>query len=206
MRALQVALHMADVPQWNAGEAGTRRLGGYDIPGQLPILPLSDVVVFQHMVAPLLVSNPESIRLIDDVVAGDRLVGVTLQNNPDDEHPRREQLKSIGCIARVVRMLKFPDESVRVLIQGLKRMRLGEMVGEKPYLTAQISPLEDTVKSGIELAALVRNASTQFQEVIKLSSSVPDELRVTVLNTEDPGKLADSIAANLNLSLEEKQG
>jgi ATP-dependent Lon protease len=197
---------MAEAPeQLNPGETGASRLVGHDIPGQLPILPLSDVVVFPHMVAPLLVTNPQTIRLIDDVVAGDRLVGVTLQNNPDDENPRREQLKNIGCIARVVRMLKFPDESVRVLIQGLKRMRLGETVNEKPYLVAHVAPLDDIVESGLELAALVRNATTLFQEIVKISSTVPDELRVTVLNTEDPSKLSDAIASSLNLSLEERQ-
>src|SRR5258706_3930896 len=100
---------MADAPQSNSGESSGARLGTQDIPTQLPILPLSDVVVFPHMIAPLLVSNPQSIRLIDDVVAGDRLLGVTLQKNPDDEQPRGEQLQPIGCIARVVRMLKFPD-------------------------------------------------------------------------------------------------
>src|SRR5437867_4562941 len=89
----------------------TKLLGAQDIPSQLPILPLSDVVVFPHLIAPLLVSNASQIRLIDDVVAGDRLVGVTLQKNPDDEQPRGEQLRHDGCIARVVRMLKFPDES-----------------------------------------------------------------------------------------------
>ena len=88
-----------------------------DFPTQLPILPLSDVVVFPHMVAPLLVSNAESIRLIDDVVAGNRLLAVTLQTDPDAEHPRPDQLHPYGCIARVVRMLKLPDESIRVLHQ-----------------------------------------------------------------------------------------
>jgi ATP-dependent Lon protease len=197
---------MAEALQSKTGEASGVRLGGQEIPSQLPILPLSDVVVFPHMVAPLLVSNPQSIRLIDDVVAGDRLVGVTLQNNPEDEQPRRDQLKGVGCVARVVRMLKFPDESVRVLIQGMRRMRLGETVGETPYLVARISPLQDKLDGGLELTALTRNAATQFQEVIKTSSSMPDELKVTVLNVEDPAKLSDIIAANLNLSLEEKQG
>src|SRR5271163_595298 len=95
-----------------------------DFPTRLPILPLSDVVVFPHMVAPLLVSNRQSIQLIDDVVAGNRLLAVTLQTDPDLEQPRADQLRPYGCIARVMRMLKFPDDSVRVLIQGLKRMRI----------------------------------------------------------------------------------
>ena len=89
----------------------------YELPTQLPVLPLSDVVVFPHMVAPLLVSNTQSIRLIDDVVAGNRLLAVTLQKDPEAEHPGPDQLHGCGCTARVMRMLKFPDESVRVLIQ-----------------------------------------------------------------------------------------
>src|SRR6267142_5208644 len=129
---------MADAPQSNSGESGGARLGTQDLPTQLPVLPLSDVVVFPHMVAPLLVSNAQSIRLIDDVVAGNRLLAVTLQTDPDLEHPRSDQLHPYGCIARVVRMLKFPDDSVRVLIQGLKRMRIIRVESEKPYLQAEI--------------------------------------------------------------------
>ena len=111
-----------------------------ELPTQLPILPMSDVVVFPHMVAPLLVSNAQSIRLIDDVVAGHRLLAVTLQTDPDVDQPRPDQLHPFGCIARVVRMLKFPDDSVRVLIQGLKRMRIVRVETETPYLQAQIAP------------------------------------------------------------------
>ena len=187
----------------NASSKGA--LAGQSIPGQLPILPLSDVVVFPHMVAPLLASSPTSVHLIDDVVAGDRLIGVTLQKDPDQEHPRLEQLYEFGCVARVNRMLKFPDESVRVLIQGLKRFKIVRSQSETPYLIAQIEPLDDQFTPGIELAALARNAVNQFQEVVSLSPSLPEELKVATLNIEDPGKLADVIAANLNLSLEEKQ-
>jgi ATP-dependent Lon protease len=187
----------------NASSKGA--LNGQSIPGQLPILPLSDVVLFPHMVAPLLASSPNSVHLIDDVVAGDRLIGVTLQKDPDQEHPRLEQLYEFGCVARVNRMLKFPDESVRVLIQGLKRFKIVRSQSETPYLIAQIEPLDDQFTPGIELAALARNAVNQFQEVVSLSPSLPEELKVATLNIEDPGKLADVIAANLNLSLEEKQ-
>jgi ATP-dependent Lon protease len=176
-----------------------------EIPSQLPILPLSDVVVFPHMVAPLLVSSAQSIRLIDDVVAGSRLVGVTLQKDPEQEHPHAQDLHEFGCVARVTRMLKFPDESVRVLIQGLKRMKIVRIESEEPYLVGRIAPLEDQVDASIELSALARNAANQFQEIINLSPSMSDELKIAVLNIEDPGKLADLIAASLNISLQEKQ-
>ncbi len=180
-------------------------LAAQDIPAQLPLLPLSDVVVFPHMVAPLLVSSAHSIKLIDDVVAGNRLVGVTLQKDPEQERPRPENLHEYGCVARVARMLKFPDESVRVLIQGLKRMKIVRVETEEPYLVARIAPLEDESEPSIELAALARNAANQFQEIISLSPSLPEELKVAALNIEDPGKLADVIAANLNISLPERQ-
>jgi ATP-dependent Lon protease len=187
-------------------EPGKRVPAAPEIPERLPVLPLSDVVVFPHMIAPLLVSSAQSIRLIDDVVAGNRLVGVTLQKDPEQEHPRAENLHEFGCVARVTRMLKFPDETVRVLIQGLKRMNIVRVESEQPYLVARIQPLEDELKPGIELAALVRNVANQFQEIINLLPSLPDELKVAAVNIEDPSKLADLIASNLNLSLEEKQG
>ena len=186
-------------------EMPTRDLAMHDLPKQLPILPLSDVVVFPHMVAPLLVSNAQSIRLIDDVVAGNRLLVVTLQTDPDAEHPRPDQLHLCGCIARVLRMLKFPDDSVRVLIQGLKRMRIDRIDAEGPYLQAHLTPLDDELEAGLETSALARNAANQFQEIISLSPSLPDELKMAVVNIEDPSKLADVIAANLNVPLQEKQ-
>ena len=177
----------------------------HDLPTRLPILPLSDVVVFPHMVAPLLVSNAQSIRLIDDVVAGTRLLAVTLQTDPDVEHPRPDQLHSYGCIARVLRMLKFPDDSVRVLIQGLKRMRIDRIDTETSYFQAHLTPLDDELEASLETSALARNAANQFQEIISLSPSLPDELKVALVNIEDPSKLADVIAANLNVPLPDKQ-
>ena len=177
----------------------------HDLPTQLPILPLSDVVVFPHMVAPLLVSNAQSIRLIDDVVAGNRLLVVTLQTDPDVEHPRPDQLHSCGCIARVLRMLKFPDDSVRVLIQGLKRMRIDRIDADGSYLQAHLTPLDDELETSLETSALARNAANQFQEIINLSPSLPDELKMAMVNIEDPSKLADVIAANLNVPLPDKQ-
>ncbi len=135
----------------------------------------------------------------------ERLLGVTWQTDPDLDQPRPDQLHPFGCIARVVRMLKFPDDSVRVLIQGLKRMRVVRVEAETPYLQAQIAPVDDEQETSLELSALARNAANQFQEIINLSPSLPDELKVALVNIDDPGKLADVIAANLNIPLHEKQ-
>ncbi|NQU09253.1 LON peptidase substrate-binding domain-containing protein, partial [bacterium] len=175
------------------------------LPDVLPLLPLSDLVVFPHLVVPLLVTSGSSTRLIDDVVAGPRLVAVTLQKNPSDENPTFDHLHHQGCAARVMRMLKFPDESVRVLIQGLKRVELLGAETDTPYLKARVRPVEDVTDAEIETSALARNAAKQFQEIISLSPALPDELKVAIVNIDEPGKLADVIAANLNLSLTERQ-
>src|ERR1019366_1920243 len=135
---------MAETGQSNAAiPTNPTETAGLTVPAELPLLTLGDLVVFPDLAVPLLVSTPQSIKLIDEVVAGDRLVAVTLQKNPDDDHPKLDQLFHVGVVARVLRMLKFPDESVRVLIQGLKRIRVEAITREEPYLVARVTPLEN---------------------------------------------------------------
>jgi ATP-dependent Lon protease len=184
---------------------GATRPAAAAIPERLPILPMSDVVVFPHMTVPLLVTSGASTKLIDDVVAADRLLVVTLQKDPEEEHPRADQLHEFGCVVRIVRMLKFPDESVRVLIQGQKRAKILRIESETPYLVGRIAPMEDEIEDSLELVALARNAANQFQEIVGLSPSLPDELRVAASNMEDPVRLADLIGSVLNIPLPEKQ-
>jgi len=175
------------------------------LPSLLPILGLSDIVIFPGMVAPLLVDTAQSIRLIDDVVEGDRLLGLVLQKKPDIETPMPEDLYDYGCGARVLKMLKFPDNTVRILIEGLWRIRIREYEAQTPYLRARIELLKDESVDSVELTALSRNAHQQFQEIIKLNPALPDQVKIAALNTEAGGNLTDLIAANLNLSLEERQ-
>ena len=184
---------------------GAARPATTEIPSRLPVLPMSDVVLFPHMTVPLLVTSGPSTKLIDDVVAGNRLLVVTLQKDPEVEHPRADQLHEFGCIARIVRMLKFPDESVRVLIQGQKRAKILRIESDGPYSVGRIAPMEEEIEDSIELAALARNAANQFQEIVSLSPSLPDELKVATNNTEDPARLADLIVSVLNIPLPEKQ-
>jgi ATP-dependent Lon protease len=175
------------------------------LPESLPILGLSDIVIFPGTVTHLLVETPQSIRLIDDVVAGDRFLGLVLQRNPDIENPAPVDLHPCGCAGRVLKMLKFPDGSVRVAVEGLRRFRILTYASESPYLVARIEKLKDVAEDSLELTALTRNAEREFQEIIKLSPTLAEQVKVAALNTEEPGKLADLIAANLNLSLEERQ-
>ncbi len=175
------------------------------LPDRLPILGLSDIVIFPGMVAPLLVETSQSVRLIDDVVAGDRLVGLVLQRKPDVENPLPDDLHTSGCCARVLRMLKFPDNSVRVLVEGLRRVKLGEFPELTPYLVAKVEYLEEPLDESVEISALSRNAERLFQEIIKLSPNLAEQVKVASLNTDDPGRLTDVIAATVNLSLDERQ-
>jgi ATP-dependent Lon protease len=175
------------------------------LPEILPLLGLSDIVIFPGMVAPLLVETSQSTRLIDDVVAGDRLLGLVLQRNPDVENPVPDDLWEHGCAARVLKMLKFPDNSVRVLIEGLRRFHIKEYTSLTPYLQARAQILNDEIEDSLEMAALTRNAERQFQEIIKLSPTLSEQIKVAALNTEESAKLTDLIAANLNLNLEERQ-
>ena len=181
------------------------RSGGKSLPEVLPILGLSDIVIFPGMVAPLLVESAASIRLIDDVVAGDRFIGLVLQKKPEVENPTPVDLWQHGCAVRVLKMLKFPDNTVRVLVEGLRRFRVAHYESHEPYLRAKIEVIRDVVEQSLELTAMTRNAQRQFQEIIDLSPAMSDEVKVAALNTEHPGKLADLVAANLNLSLEERQ-
>jgi len=176
-----------------------------ELPPSLPVLPLSDVVVFPYMVAPLLVSAKSSVRLIDDVVAGNRLLLLVLQLKPETEEPTSKDLFQFGCIARVLKMLKFPDDSVRVLVQGLKRARIKRFESDNPYIQAEIEGIEDELDDSVESEALARNATKQFQEIITLSPNLPDELKIALLNMDDAGKLSDLIAANINIPLPDKQ-
>src|SRR5256885_1750336 len=157
------------------------------------------------MVVPLLVDTAQSFRLIDDVVEGDRLLGLVLQRKPELETPTPEELHDYGCAARVLKMLKFPDNTVRVLVEGLWRIRITGYESQTPYLRAKIDVLKDVAGESVEMTALARNAHRQFQEIIKLTPALSDQVKIAALNTEEAGPLTDLIAANLNLNLEERQ-
>jgi ATP-dependent Lon protease len=185
--------------------ARTGAAGADAPPESLPVLGLADVVVFPGMIVPLLVDTPQSTRLVDDVVAGDRLVALVLQRRPDVQNPAPADLWNVGCAARVLKMLKFPDGSARVLVEGLWRVALKEFTSDKPYLRARIEVLADQPDDSIEAAALFRTAQNQFQQIINLSPGLSETVKVQALNTEEPGRFADLIATNLNLGLEERQ-
>jgi ATP-dependent Lon protease len=185
--------------------AGSPRISSRSLPESVPILGLSDIVIFPGAVVPLLIETGPSLKLIDDIVAGDRLFGAVLQRKADVAEPAPADLYEVGCVSRLSKMVKFPDGSVRVLVEGLWRIRVKNFLPPAPYLRANYDLLRDETEDSVELQAMLRNAHKQFEEITKLSTALTDQVKIAALNTEHPGHFADLIAANLNLSLEDRQ-
>jgi ATP-dependent Lon protease len=181
------------------------RISSGSLPEVVPVLGLSDIVIFPGAVVPLLVETGASIRLIDDVVGGDRLMGAALQRKAEVADPAPEDLYEVGCVVRLAKMVKFPDGTARVLVEGLWRIRFKDYTTTAPYLCAKYELLRDVTDESIEVQAMMRNAQSQFHEIIKLSPALSEQVKIAALNTEEPGHFADLIAANLNLSLEDRQ-
>ncbi|HVU26755.1 MAG TPA: endopeptidase La [Verrucomicrobiae bacterium] len=183
----------------------TPRISSRSLPETVPVLGLSDIVIFPGAVVPLLVETGPSLRLIDDIVAGDRLFGAVLQRKPEIADPLPQDLHEVGCVSRLSKMVKFPDGTARVLVEGLWRIRLKDFSLPAPYLRASYDLLRDETEDSVELHAMLRNAHKQFEEIAKMSTALTDQVKIAALNTEHPGHFADLIAANLNLPLEDRQ-
>ena len=132
-------------------------------------------------------------------------MGVALHRKPEAENPTPDEIHEVGCAARLLKMLKFPDNTVRVLVEGLWRVRIKEYTSTTPYLSAKFELMKDLTEDSVELTAMMRNAQGQFQDIIKLSPALSEQVKIAALNTENPGHFTDLIAINLNLSLEERQ-
>ncbi len=174
-------------------------------PAILPILPLRGVVVYPQTAVPLTVGQPRSIRLVDEVVAGDKLVGLVAATNPELETPGPTDLYRVGTIATVHRLLKAPDGTIRLLVQGMDRFRLGEFVAEEPYLRARVQLLPELVEEGLEVDALARNARDQFGQIAQLIPSLPEELISSVLSLENPLQTVYTIANFQRMELADAQ-
>lgn len=174
-------------------------------PEVLPILPLRGVVVYPHTAVPLTVGQPRSIKLVDEVVAGDKLVGLVAARDPELETPGPNDLYRVGTIAIVHRLLRAPDGTVRLLVQGVERFRWIEFVAEEPYLKARTEPAPENVEEGLEIDALARNARDQFQEITQMIPSFPEELAGSITAVEEPLQTAYTIANYQRIDLKDAQ-
>src|SRR5699024_1018135 len=145
------------------------------------------------------------LRLIDDVVAGDRIVGLVLQKDSEQEGAGPGETHEVGVVANIHQMMRVPDGTVRLAIQGVRRMRITEWVAEEPYLTARIEEIPEEADESVEVKALMRNTLELFQRLVSLVSSLPDELATAAYNIDDPLHLVYLIASNLRMEAEEKQ-
>jgi ATP-dependent Lon protease len=176
-----------------------------EIPEKIAILPLRDTVVYPYMVAPLVIARDKSVKLIDDALAGTRIIGIVAQQKAEIDDPTPADIYEFGVAATILKMLKFPDGSIRLLIQGLTRIRIKKMISVTPYFTARIETVPDVTEATVELEALMRNVLDLFTKIVTLAPHMPDELQVAAMNLKDPSKMADLIAANLNMTVAEKQ-
>jgi ATP-dependent Lon protease len=157
------------------------------------------------VILPILVGQEKSIRLVDEVVVGNRMIGVVALKEQEAQDPRPDDLFPLGTAAVIAKMLKLPDGTISIMVQGLERIRLGQMTQTEPYYRAAVVPLPDHEVRDQEVEALVLNLRRLFQEAVDLSPNLPAELAIMALNIDEGGMLADMIASNLNLSMEEKQ-
>jgi ATP-dependent Lon protease len=175
------------------------------IPEELPILPLRGVVAYPQAIIPLIVGQQRSIRLVDAAVASGSLIGLVASHDPDNELPAPEEIHSVGTAAAIQRMMRAPDGGVRILVQGLERIRIGEYTQSEPYLVARAEVAPETIEESIELEALMRNVVDQFRTLSDLAPGVPDELLALLLTIDDPLRLAYAIATYMRIDLERAQ-
>jgi ATP-dependent Lon protease len=176
-----------------------------EIPAELPVLPLKETVVFPDSMTPLAIGQERSIRLVDDVVGGERLLALVTVRDAEVESPDWDDLYEIGTAAVVHKMIRVPDGTLRILVQGLRRIRLEEPVADDPYLVARFAAVPDQAAESRELEALLRNAQGLFGRIIGLAPYLPEELQIAAANVDDPSGLCNLVASTLRLKTEDKQ-
>jgi ATP-dependent Lon protease len=180
--------------------------GDVEIPSALPILPLKETVIFPQSVSPLAIGQERSISLVDDVLGGDRMLALVTVKNADAEQPGWDDLHETGTAAIVHKMIRVPDGTLRILVQGVGRIRLQRRVQDDPYLVGEFEVVPDVVEESPELEALTRTVQNEFSRLISLVPYLPAELELAAANVDDPSALSHLVASTLRLKTEEKQG
>lgn len=170
-----------------------------------PVLPLRDIVVFPHMIVPLFVGREKSIRALEEVMGSDRSILLATQLNAADDDPAPEAIYKIGTLANVLQLLKLPDGTVKVLVEGIGRARVKKYRAREEFYEAEADLLDDVEGDVVEIAALQRSVVTEFENYVKLNKKLSSEIVAAVTGIEEPSKLADSIASHLSVKIPEKQ-
>src|SRR4249919_49870 len=193
-------LEVVELPDVEEAVRGTEPL-----PDALPILPLRETVTYPDTLTPLAVGQERSIKLVNDVLSGDRMLAMVASKDPELDAPGPDDLYRVGVVGTVARMMKIPDGTLRILAQGSTRIRILDYVSEQPYLVARIEEMPDVIEASTELEALTRNVQVTFSEIIEAIPYLPEELQLAVANLDEPSALSHLIAGALRISTEEKQ-
>ena len=180
-----------------------------DIPEELPVIDFDNFIMFPFMIAPIVINNPSHKQLISESVLGNRLVGIFFRQPVKPElsaltPPPVDILAEVGCASMILRMLKIPDGSMRIILHGLQRITIKEITQREPYIKARVIPVQEVTTSNITVDALIQETQKLLQRAVALSN-LPEELGVVALNISEPGKLADLVSTNLNLNLVDRQ-
>jgi ATP-dependent Lon protease len=170
-----------------------------------PLLPLRDIVVFPHMIVPLFVGRDRSVAALEAAMESDKEIFLVAQLDPGEDDPQRDDLYDVGVIATVLQLLKLPDGTVRVLVEGKERAKLLSLADEDKAVMASVKPIGDTVDDSVDTAALMRSVVDQFENYAKLNKKMPAETAVQLSQIDDASRLADSVAGNLNIKVSDKQ-
>ena len=178
------------------------------VPLDLPLLPLRDVVVFPHMVIPLFVGRPKSIKALESAMESERRIMLVAQKTAAKDEPVIEDMFDVGCVATILQLLKLPDGTVKVLVEGQQRAKVNRFEDGELHFSANITPIEPAIisaENSSEIEALRRAVMQQFDHYVKLNKKIPPEILTSISSIDDPGRLADTIAAHLPLKLDAKQ-
>src|SRR5262245_15867027 len=171
----------------------------------LPVLPLRDIVVFPHMVVPLFVGREKSVRALDEAMQRGRMLVLASQRDAKSDDPVPADIYELGTIGAIVQLVKLPDGTVKVLVEGKRRAYIRSFEASEPCYLVRAEPVEESAEPGIELDALVRSVKTTFEQYVKLNRKVPPEMAASIAAVDSASRLADTVVAHLNLNVEDKQ-
>ncbi len=171
----------------------------------MPLLPLRDIIVFPHMVVPLFVGREKSINALEEAMTGDKELILAAQKKAKTNDPRDEDIFAVGTVGHIIQMLRLPDGTVKVLVEGKRRAKIVAFEQSTPYFSVEVEDLPEPGESSLELAALMRSVQGVFETYVKLNKRIPPEMLMSVQTIEEPGRLADTIVAHVNLKIKDKQ-
>src|SRR3954454_19887563 len=172
---------------------------------RLPMMPIRDVVIFPYMMTPFVVGRESSVRALEDAMEGDKKIFLATQHDAKTDEPSPDEIFSVGCVVNIVQSLKLPDGNIKVLVEGVERAKVVSVTDDEGFFRAVVRTFQFKVEAGQQLEALTGRVTSLFEQYVKLSQNLNYETMVAAIRVDDAGKLADTVGANLQLTIEEKQ-